>query len=72
MTTVLRIPIVFEDSKKINFNFTDPKQNITQQDIDNWGLYTITNNKLIVKNTNIEATSWEEGFFYTTNDIPLT
>ncbi len=70
MSSVLKMPIILENSKKITITLQDPKTNITQTEVSTFTNYVINN--AIIRYNGYYPVSAEEGYIYNTNEIPLT
>lgn len=70
MQSVLKIPIVFEDTKTRMITLQDPKTSITQANVQTFAEYAITNE--LFSYGGYRAINVEDAYIYNTNEIPLS
>lgn len=71
MTSVLKIPVKFEDDKTRTISLTDPKSGITQQEVSTFVEYGI--DETLFRYGGYYATQQDgDAYIYNTNEVILT
>lgn len=70
MTSVLKIPVKFEDGKTRTISLADPKSGITQEEVTTFTQYAI-DEQLFKYGGYYAFEQPEEAYIYNTNEIPL-
>lgn len=69
MSSVLKIPFTFADTKTRTITLQDPKSGITQTEVKTFGNYAINND--LLRYNGVAAVSVEDAYIYNTNEIPI-
>lgn len=69
MQSVLKMPLVLQNGKKITINLSDPKQNVTQAQCQTFTNHLIANN--VISYGGYGVVSAEPAYLYNTNEIPI-
>lgn len=74
-TSVLKCPIILENGKKLTINVNNPKENITQAELENSsgekGFVGTLINEQMINSGGYQALEADHAYYYTTSTITI-